>query len=250
VVVAAHDIGIGTVINTGDVKRVDVPVEIIPRNAIREVENVIGKFSKVALVTGEMVMQHNLADPTNISHDLAFVLEDDLVLMAFPATDLMSNLAILQRGDLVDILVSIKEEVEVIPAEDEVDLEPVLPDEEPESTTRLFTFDAMQAVGLSAVIADIKYDDRTSTTQSLGEDLGLVGDETSQDEEVPRATDIKVRAYILALKPQDALVLKHLIDLGGTFDLVLRAPSSDQIFDLQPVISEYLIDRYELEVIR
>jgi len=59
---------------------------------------------------------------------------------------------------------------------------------------------------------------------------------------------VRVRAYLLILNPQDALLLKHFIDTGAKFDLVLRAPTSDQLFDLQTVMSEYLIDRYQLEV--
>ena len=40
--------------------------------------------------------------------------------------------------------------------------------------------------------------------------------------------------------------LKHLKDTGATFDLVLRAPTSTQLFSLTPVTDEYLIERYQL----
>jgi hypothetical protein len=52
------------------------------------------------------------------------------------------------------------------------------------------------------------------------------------------------------MNPQDALVLKHLMDTGAQVDLVLRSPNATQIFDLDPVFDEYLIDRYQLEVPR
>ena len=61
-------------------------------------------------------------------------------------------------------------------------------------------------------------------------------------------SSVRVRSYLLILDPQDALLLKHLIDIGANFTLVLRAPNADQLFDLQPIISEYLIDRYQLEI--
>ena len=54
-------------------------------------------------------------------------------------------------------------------------------------------------------------------------------------------------ALLLALDPQDALVLKHLKDTGAIFDLVLRSPTSNLLFDLEPVTDEYLIDLYGLE---
>jgi pilus assembly protein CpaB len=55
---------------------------------------------------------------------------------------------------------------------------------------------------------------------------------------------------LLALSPQDALVLKHLKDSGAVIDIVLRAPTSNQNFELDPVMPDYLIDRYRLEVTR
>ena len=55
---------------------------------------------------------------------------------------------------------------------------------------------------------------------------------------------------MLIVNPQDALLLKHFVDTSAKFDFVLRAPTSDQLFDLQPVISENLIDRYQLEIPR
>jgi hypothetical protein len=57
-----------------------------------------------------------------------------------------------------------------------------------------------------------------------------------------------VRAYLLALTPQDALTLKHLKDNGATYDFVLRAPTSTQLFELQTITTDYLIDRYEFAV--
>ena len=52
---------------------------------------------------------------------------------------------------------------------------------------------------------------------------------------------------LLALDPQDALVLKHLKDSGAIVDIVLRSPTSRQLFELEPVMPEYLVDRYKLE---
>jgi hypothetical protein len=43
-------------------------------------------------------------------------------------------------------------------------------------------------------------------------------------------------------------VLKHLKDIGAQFDFVLRSPTSTEIFDLTPINSDYLMDRYELEI--
>jgi hypothetical protein len=57
-----------------------------------------------------------------------------------------------------------------------------------------------------------------------------------------------LKAYLLVVSPQDALVLKHLQDAGAEFDLVLRAPTSKEFFELNPVTSDYLNDLYQLKI--
>jgi Flp pilus assembly protein CpaB len=246
VVVVSRDFAVGDVITVDGIRQEDIPVGIIPRNAVREIDAVVDRIAKVPLVAGEMVLAHHLADPTNISHDIGFTMSDNMVMLALPAGDLMSSLNVLQRGDIVDVLVTIQEEIS--PAETvEGTGEPLATgagEEDQEVKVRNFTFDAMQAQQISAVIADIEYQEGNYTSVPLGNEEEIIASEA------PPPAEIKVQAYLLILNPQDALVLKHLIDIGGKFDLVLRAPSSDQLFDLQPVMSEYLIDRYQLEIPR
>ncbi|MCD6400854.1 MAG: flagella basal body P-ring formation protein FlgA [Anaerolineales bacterium] len=248
VVTASQDVEIGHVIGEEDIIQKSMPVEIIPRNAIKEPENVVGKIAKTALVSGEIIQTHHVANPDVISHDLGFVIDQDLVLIAIPATDLMSSLNVLQRGDLIDILVTIENEVEPTAPEGEGE-QPILPPgEEPQKLTRAFTFDALQAQDLTAVIVDVTYETENTATvpQKALENLEEGG--ATPSEQLVKVTKKKVLAYLLALRPQDALVLKHLIDTGGKFDIVLRPPDATQLYDLQAVISEYIIDRFQLEV--
>jgi hypothetical protein len=67
-------------------------------------------------------------------------------------------------------------------------------------------------------------------------------------EPTPNPSSIKVKAYLLALNPQDALVLKNMRDEGAIFDIVLRSPTSNVLFDVSPVTVEYLLQRYELQI--
>jgi hypothetical protein len=241
VVVVTRDYAVGDVIASDSVRLEDIPVSLIPRNAVRNTAEVIDRIVKVPLVASEMVLEHHLADPTNISHDIGFTMSNNVVMMAFPATDLMSSINVLQRGDLVDILVTLEETV--APMDEEAEGEPVVVNEgEEETVSRFFTFDALQAQQMSAVIADIEYEEGSYASVPLEATEEII----SSTEPYP--SSVRVKSYLLILNPQDALVLKHLLDIGGTFDLVLRAPNNFQLFDLQPVISEYLIDRYQLEV--
>src|SRR4030065_2865741 len=106
VIVAAHDLALGTVINREDVLITTVPVSLVPRDALLTIEAALGKIAIVHLIQGEMVLQHHLADPTNVSHDIGYTIAEDQVLIAFPSTDLMSTLGVLQRGENVAIFAS------------------------------------------------------------------------------------------------------------------------------------------------
>lgn len=239
VVVTTHNVTLGSVLRGGDLRLAEVPVELVPPGALREIESAIGRFTKVDLVSGEQVLDSNLADPTNIMHDVGFILDDSQVLMAFPATDLISTLGVLQRGDIIDILVTISQEVRVVNEQPGA----VVPQTgEDQFTTEEITFDAFQRVEVTAMVVDIVYEEQQQ--QSPIPQPGA----TPQPQPTPKPSEIKVRAYLLALLPQDALVLKYLKDSGAEFDLVLRSPTSTQLFELTPVTERYLLERYELEV--
>jgi pilus assembly protein CpaB len=233
VVVVTRDLFLGEQLKTEDVKTVELPVEFAPRDAISNTDEAVGKFIKTDLVTGEMVLAHNLASPTNSNHDLSFILSDNHVLMAFPAGDLMSRNSIIQRGDIIDIFATFKETIKTVP------------DNTTTTTTtgttelpveRTFTVDAFQKVSITALVLEII--DQQSSTLLKGE----TGDQAT-------AVSTKTNSYLLALDPQDALVLKHLKDTDATFDFVLRAPTSTVKFELTPVTEEYIIEFYGLEIL-
>lgn len=230
VVILSRDLNLGDRIQVGDVDLVSVPVEIVPRNAVTTVEEVLDKIVKTNLIQGEMLLAHNLANPTNNNRDLSFILGDDHVLMAFPAEDLMSRESMVQRGDLVDIFATFYEEIKT---GDNI----TFTDEENEPELRPFTVDVMQKVSLTALVMDV--------IEMEGDPQLLQGDGNQE----AASTRINIRAFLLALTPQDALVLKHLKDTGAIFDLVLRAPTSTIQFDLTPVTEEYIIEFYGLEIL-
>ncbi|MBA4383672.1 MAG: Flp pilus assembly protein CpaB [Anaerolinea sp.] len=228
VVVLTRDMFLGDKIAAADVKTIEVPIDIAPRGALANTADAVDKIIKSDLVSGEMVLQHNLADPTNTNHDLSFILADDHVMMAFPADDLISREGIIQRGDVIDIFATFEEVVQTVPnnstSTTTTSTDPAtLAAQEPQSRT--FTVDTFQKVSITALVLE------TPTDQS--------GDQT---------TPI-IKSYLLALNPQDALVLKHLKDTDATFDLVLRAPKSSVQFDLTPVTEEYIIEYYGLQVL-
>jgi len=230
IILTTHDLALGSVINREDVQTSTVPVSLVPRDALLSIEAALGKIVTAHLIQGEMVLEHHLADPTNVSHDIGYIISDDQVLMAFPATDLMSGLGVLQRGDTVDIFASMTVEISpttIAPA-------PGVNPTNEEKITRTFTFDALQRIQISAIVADVV------------EQSGNVAEGAAQP--TPNPADVRVRAYLFAMSPQDALVLKHMRDTGANFDIVLRSPTSNVLFDVSPVTVDYLIQRYELQI--
>ena len=147
------------------------------------------------------------------------------VLYAFPPPDLMSQLAIIETGDIVDVYVTMSTTIETI-EEDDTRTE----------TTETITWNGMQRLDITAMVVDIVTEE------------GTVRAEGEEGEEVAR-TRRNIRAYLLAMDPQDALILKYLKDQGAIFDLVLRAPTSTGQFNLTPITSEYLKELYGLEIL-
>ena len=225
VLVASRDLSVGTLISAGDLTTVEVPVEFTTRGSIELVEEAVDKILKVDLIQGEMILDHNLADPTDSSHDIAWVMSETHVLMAFPASDTLSRLSLPKTGDIVDLFATITSEIETINENGEV-----------EKTSTSLTLDAMQRINITAMVADIIVNDEQ------------VQAEPGEEETVPRKS-VNIQAYLLALDPQDALILKYLKDSGANFDIVLRAPTSTGQFNLTPVTAEYLKELYGLEIL-
>jgi len=243
VVVLTRDLFLGDLIGEADVQLADVPVEIAPRNAVTTLEEAIGRMVKTDLVQGEMVLAHNLAEPTTNNSDLNYILSDHHVLMAFPATDLMSREGLVQRGDIVDIFATFVEEVvteeETAPTGEEANEEEV----EEEKDSRTFTVDTMQKVSITAMVLEVIEGQQSESSSPL------VGGNKEEEKEGQPPSATNTKAYLLALDPQSALILKHLKDTGAVFDFVLRAPTSTVDFELTPVSEEYIIELYGLEIL-
>jgi len=246
VLVTSRGIPLAAVLAPDDLKLVDMPVGFVPRNRMTDINDAVGRVVNIPMVAGEMILPHHLVDPSNvIDRTLAFSLEDHEVLMAFPIVDLMSSLNILKKGDLVDILVTGSYPVAgggaLLDAE-----------AEEEETTKTYTLDAMQRITISAVVLDVVQvpQQPTPTAQFEPEALLTPGaDVTPTPLPPPESSRLESApiALMLALAPQDALVLKHLKDTGAIFDLVLRAPTSTELFDTVPVTTEYLIERFQIQ---
>jgi Flp pilus assembly protein CpaB len=250
VVVAAHEIPQHTVIEKADLSVKGVPADAVPDGALLgAVESAVGRISQRTISAGEVLVSDALATYTPGSgEDVAFttlgskvvVAQEDQVLFAIPPLDLMST-KFLEVGNHVDVLVSLAQQQEA-----EGSVPPRGEDQDEGESARgpaaappveLVTAYTIQ----NAEVAAIKYAAVQVQASKGGPQLPGNPDAPSTEPE----SGVR-QALLVAVDPQDALILKHLVDRGAMIDVALRAPSNDQLFDTQPVDSDYLYDRYRL----
>jgi pilus assembly protein CpaB len=227
VVIFTADKYLGATLSSADLNIIQVPVELIPADAVTSADAAAGKFIKADVAQGEMVVKRMLADPTMKNHDISYILADDHVLFAFPASDVMSSEGIIQRGDVIDLFATIsatvKQPVAAPNAAAPIDQATPVP------AARTFTLDTFQKVNVTALVANIIPNDPKNPAAGVKQGA--------------------IRTYLLALPPQDALVLKYLVDNGTKFDIVLRSPTSTKPFTLTDVTSDYIVELYGLQVL-
>jgi pilus assembly protein CpaB len=218
VVVAHRDVSLRTVLSAEDVALRQMPVDLVPVGAATTLDQVLGKVSKSDLVLGEVVLSDRLADPSLKGQDVTFTMPEDKILIALPANDQMSGTGLLQPGVKVDILYSL--------------------DVQGSSTSEtasgaLATLSALQNQEIQAVVVDNAGADAEAA-------LGAVSQTGSMSQAEP--------TILLAVDPQDALLLKYLRDAGGIMDYALRAPTNQQLLRTEAVTERYVTDRYEIDV--
>lgn len=208
VVVASRFIDVRELIGSGDVEMKAAPVDIVPEGAARSAEEVVDHVALTPLSPGQMILTSQVVSPTIKGQHIAFLMEEDQVVMAYAPGDLMSGIGLLKSGDHVDLLFSLEVEVE--------------------GAVDFVTFYSLQNLEIARIVRETKVE---------------------TVEGVQRVVDTGApRAFLFALDPQDALVLKHLKDEGAVLDMVLRAPGVEEQFDTQPVNIDYLIDLYQLRI--
>jgi pilus assembly protein CpaB len=234
---ANNDIAEGMVLTAEDVTLAEIPVQFAPRDVVTDLNSAVGRISKTDLVEGEMILEHNLVNLTGEAFDIAYVLDENHVLMAVAATDLMSRLSVIKRGDIVDILVTYQAKLTPVSAveggtgTDTGTDTTTAPTDETKIPGQAVTFTALQKLNITGIIVQV------------------IKEEGADPAAAPTRSQTVVEAYLIALAPQDALVLKYIRDAGGNFDFVIRAPTSTGQFELTPVTARYIKELYGLDLL-
>jgi pilus assembly protein CpaB len=214
VVVASRFVARRTTLTDADVEVRELHEDAIRSGAVVRKEDAVGRITLTELNQGEMMLAQNLlevtaeAAPEEAEAGLGEALNEDEVAVALRATDLMSRFGVLHAGDKVDLLFSVNVVGKTFQEE-------------------------IPRGGLVAVDA----------VQDL-EILQIISAKAPAEEGAEEGAQPEERLLILIANPQEAVILKYLKDSGGVIDFALRSPTSDQLFDVEPVTINYLAERY------
>lgn len=225
VVVAAVDIPFRRSITEADLIARKFPVDSVPAGAALSMEQAVGKMSTVDIFAGEPVMAQQLVTPDIVTAELALSIPDGKTVVAVPMRSELINNRLVRPGDRIDLLSTFEMS---IAAEDEAST----------GANVAESVAMMQNLEVHAIIIPINADDVTPPE--------LDGENPAQESGVFRTTNQMGQSVLLAVDTQDALVIRHVLDIGGVVDLALRAPEDDSLVDTVPVNQYYLADRYQI----
>lgn len=217
VIAALRPVLVRTILTADDLQELDLPAASVPEGAVTDIELVVGRLTEVDLAPGEVILARRLIDPNVVSGDgrKGVALDEDKVLMAIPAQDLLTKVKIYKPGDHIDIM---------------------------------FSLDFPTTRGVASSTEDNKTELSSFYTLQNVEIVGLTGllnPAPTTGEKVDPAAGVP-DALLVTLNAQDALTVKYLIDSGGTIDTVLRAPGVERPFEPDPVDYDYVIKRYQI----
>ena len=234
VVVAAHPVAIGSLLSEADLTVQSLPAGALPMGTMAAIGEAAGQVSTVPLNTGEMVLANHLTKPDITALNAAFTLPEGKVAVTLASEDLLSDVSMVQSGDHVNVMYSlkIKRQVQNSSAGGSAS------GYDQQSEERQYTFGTLQNVTVVSVMRSALKEEVQASSAT-----GDAKQAQAQAQPVGAA-----RAYILALDPQDALVLKYLKDAGAAMDLALRNVTDETDHVAKPVDVKYVVDRYQLPV--
>ncbi len=223
VVVAKQPINERAVIRLADISTEERPLEKVPSGAVFKTDDAVGRIAARSIAAGQVLLAQNLiesftttnldqTDATTVSVNFNKALGEDLVAFALPVSDKLSKEGILLAGDHVDLLFS----TDVVGAQ--------------EGTGGKVSIYAIQDLE----ILQITYQPPPAEK----------ADAKKEDESESEPPPLVPKSLILAINPQDAVVLKYAIDTGSPLDLVLRGQSNRRRFDVDAVQINTVSERY------
>ncbi len=232
VVVAAADIPARRSILAEDLTMRDLPVQAVPVGAATAKEQVVGKMATAGVYAGETLLMQQLVTPDIVTRELALSVPLGKIVLAVPTNSQLISNRLIRPGDHIDLLSTFQVEVR----------------EGGESTSAKLWSETVALLQNMEVLAVIVI--------GFPSDAGKAVSELTSDEPVAEqggvftSDDARAQSILLAVDAQDALAIRHVLDIGGVLDIALRAPDDASLPDTVPVDQVYMADRYQIDLAR
>jgi len=221
VIVAGRDLAARQIVTQDALGTREMPLEEIPSGAIFRSEDAVGKFSLQDLKAGQPLLAQNLIAASTgpggtitSSVQLAMLLPTDKVAVVLPAGDLLSQSGDVSIGDHVDILASL-----LVAGKDAA---------------------GKDLAGGQVTLMNLQ---NVPVVKVLQDAPASSGSGQAAQQQRPKITGL-----VLAVDPQDGIIMKYFIDSGAKVSIDLRSPKLTVTFDVSPVTLGYLADKYKITV--
>lgn len=221
VVVSKQLINERSVISLADLSTEERPFDEVPSGAVFKTEDAVGRIANRSILPGQVLLAQNLVESFPSSANLEGgdtltgtinfnqTLGDNLVAYAVPAVGRLSQEGILLPGDHIDVLFS----TDVVGQQ--------------EGTGGKVSVYAIQDLEILQIIYQPP-------------------PPPAEGEPPPTETRPKIpKTLILAVEPQDAVVLKYAVDTKTIMDVTLRGEDNRRFFEVESVTINTLSDRYD-----
>jgi Flp pilus assembly protein CpaB len=222
VIVAAVDIPFRRSIREEDLIVRNLAQDAVPEGAALTMDQVVGKMSTIDLFANEPILTQQLVTPDVVTQQVALSVPDSKVVISVPTQSKLISNRLIRPGDHIDLMATFS--VEVIRPQGQGPL--------PTSISLL------QDLEIHAIILP-------ATTVEEGPE-GMIGQEGG----VFRTADEGGQSVLLAVDAQDALSVRHILDVGGAIDLALRPTRDQTVAETTAVDQFYLADKYEIDLDR
>jgi Flp pilus assembly protein CpaB len=217
VIVARRDLAARQIVPQDALDTRNLPLEDIPSGAVFRVEDAVGKFTLQDVKAGQPLLAQYLVAPSTgpgviitSSAQLAALLPPDKVAVVLPAGDLLSQSGDVSLGDHIDLLAS------------------------------MIVAGTKEGEGGQVTLMNLQNVPIVKVLQQAPPSSG-----TQQQQQRPTITGL-----VLAVDPQDGIIMKYFIDSGAKVSIDLRSSKLTATFDVSPVTLEYLADKYKITVPR
>lgn len=218
VVVAQIDIPFRRSISESELVIREMLIESVPEGAATTLEQVVGKMSSVNVFASEPVLVQQLVTPDIVTQQVALSIPEGKIVTVVPTDSKLISNRLLRPGDHIDLFATF--DIEVV--------------REQGSGPMAESVSMLQNLEVHAIILP--------TT--------IIGDGSDDNGGVFQTTDEEGQSLLLAVEPQDALAIRHILDVDGMIDVGLRAPDDDSLVETIVVDQFYLAERYQIDIVR